>query len=70
MNIHQPIGVEDHQIEKSLSVASTRRKSLITVLVLLLVSTSVIWFGLLGWCMLSMLQFLGAFMGRLWTALL
>jgi hypothetical protein len=70
MNSHQPIEFENRQVNTRLSAASVRRKFFIASLVVLIVSTMLIWFSFLGWGVLSMLRSLGALIGRLWTTLL
>jgi hypothetical protein len=69
MNNHQPVKLRGQSIKPSLSPQSARRKLLITLLSVVIVSVMIAWFGFLGWGMIEILRSLNEAAKALWSML-
>ena len=60
-----PFNLQDPRVRRSSSRAS--RKMVIVLLIALIITVMIVWFGFLGWGVVEMLRALATLVGDLWT---
>jgi hypothetical protein len=61
-----PFNLQDPRVRPR-SPSRASRKMVIVLLIAMIISVMIVWFGFLGWGMLEMLRALATLVGDLWT---